>query len=1781
MAEEGIRIPFPVKGLVENYAFEEQPSGTTVDCENVRAYDPTTGRSRGGQRAGTKNVLSSAIAAGDIQAISSVTYNPAQSNTPGTTLETPGNLVFEDIAFKTDGTKLYILGSDATLVEQYTITAWDVSTGSADSKTFDVSSEEGTPTGLFFRDNGSKMFIVGRAQSKVFQYTLDTAWDVSTAVYDSVSLDVSGQVSTIDGIFIGSSGLRMYLVSGSTVYQYSMITPWDLNTADYDNVSLSVGSTSYGLYFEDDGTTMFVARSTSVAQYALSTGWALSTATALGSINVNEDDSIRGIAFQSDGTTFYLVGSENARIYEYESNAAWNLTGFSTSGTTAVSTFAFGVDDVFFDASGLRMYVVSSGDAAVYQYDLTLAWDVSTASYTELSKSVSAEDTAPTGVYFKSDGLVMWIVGDTNNTVYQYTLSTAWDVSSASYASLSFSVATQTTSPSGIWIQSDGSKMFVSGTAGGLGAGIYRYSLSPVWTFSTPPSYDTNTLAVAGAHDIYIKGNNGRQIYVLKDDGLTYYNMSTGFDLSTATEFTDIKIGNAQTYRGLSFKDDGGAFFIAGGTTESIYGYTLENNWDISLYESKSLDVSPDDTDPEGLTWGDSGNSLYVIGNQNNRVYRYTCSTAYSVNTASLDSNANTTASGHGGIAWSDDGLQMFFTETGGTTVQQWTSTLPWVFGLPNKSKDISGQTSTAADLAFGDSGKKLYIIDATKVYQYNLSSAFNIDTATYVSGNDLSIAAAQDTAATGVAISSDGLKLFVVGTSNDKVHEYTLTTAWDLSTAIYSNYSYDVSEEDGTPTGITFKSDGSKFYISGTGNDGVFQYDTRNNWSTAVHTVLTTLPLDLSTPLRSDITFKTDGAKVYVVSAGSGIIDEYNLTTPWLASTISASINSLNVRSEDINPSGAFLKATDGTEIYVLGKTNASVYQYHLSSGWDLSSAGAVTDTFSVAAQDGSPEGIFIGDSGTKMYILGGSGNRVYQYTLSVAWELSTAPTYANKAISLAAVETSATGIYFEDDGTTMFIIGQATGAVHRYTLSVGWDVSTATYDGQAIDVSAEETAPTGVGFHSDGSKMFTIGTVGTKLYEYGLSSVWDLIDFTDEFTDIVETVPTGIAFSADGLVLYVVGSDTAKVRQYDLTTAFDTQTATYDDLFDLSTEGTNPQAVSVNAAGTRLFILDGTNASIQQYTISSGDVATASVDAADVLDVSGDDIAPTGMVFGSSGTKIYVTGPTTTATVYEYTTTADDLSTATATGESKVVSAEDTSPQAIALNTDGTKMFVLGSQNNRAYEYALGTAYDLSGTVTYSNANHFVGGQDTSPTGLAFNAVGDRMFMIGTVTAQVWQYSVIAFDFTAFRLRSILAVHEGDIYRVESGTALLAGGGSDALDDTLNVYVYGQEFFGSVYFVDGTNYVVHNAAGDTTLTWTATAGTLPVNSTATARLIALYRGRLVLSGVVGDDHNWFMSAAGNALDFDYSPSTVTQTQATSGNNSPAGLVGDVITALIPVTDDLLLFGCDHSIWRMTGDPMAGGQIDLVSDITGMSFGRAWCKDPSGRVYFFGRRGGVFYTNGSEVKRISSQAIEERLAVIDLSDHRVVMVWNDRFIGLDVFISPNVAASSTTHYFYDVRNESWWPVAFTDTDHNPLVAVLMDGDDIDDRAVWMGGRDGQIRSWDATADDDNGTAISSYVVLGPIGATDRESIITELSCVLSQNSDTVLYSVLEGNYAEVASAASASFSGSFTAGRSTFHYPRTKGYSQYVKLENSTLNTAWAIEEIRARLAPAGRRTF
>lgn len=423
--------------------------------------------------------------------------------------------------------------------------------------------------------------------------------------------------------------------------------------------------------------------------------------------------------------------------------------------------------------------------------------------------------------------------------------------------------------------------------------------------------------------------------------------------------------------------------------------------------------------------------------------------------------------------------------------------------------------------------------------------------------------------------------------------------------------------------------------------------------------------------------------------------------------------------------------------------------------------------------------------------------------------------------------------------------------------------------------------------------------------------------------------------------------------------------------------------------------------------------------------------------------------------------------------------------------------------------------------------------------------------------------------------RVTRRLVVAGGCIRKFTGSAISTITGGEGALNSTAAVVFSAINGLG-VYFVDGGQYRVYDGDGDTVSTWAATAGTMPVDSDGErCRLICTWRARTVLSGLRGDPQNIFGSAVNDPTDFDYSPTSQTPTQAFAANIAPMGMPGDLVNCIFPLSDDVLFVGMDHTLGLVRGDPNSGGEIDRISTAIGCAWGRPICMGPDGAIYFMSSRGAVYMMTTTNPPVRMSQQISRRLETINMATSIIRLAYDDRRQGLYVFITPLDSTETTTHFWWEARTNAWWPLEFANTNHNPKVVHVFDGDDPDDRVMLLGSWDGYLRFVDVAATKDDGTNIASRVLFGPIlSSVQDEMTVRELQPILADDSGSVTWGVKVGRTANEARDAEPFRTGSWIAARNYSEYVRASGHVVFIEI--SSMNR-WAMEQIRAVIEGEG----
>lgn len=969
------------------------------------------------------------------------------------------------IHFKDDGTKVYTIGTSPVAIHQYSLsTAWDLSTISYDSKSFTVSSQDTAPRGMFIRpDTGTTLYVLGDTADRVYQYSLSTAWDISTATYSGTSYLFSAQTTTPTDFWIGDSGTKLYIVgSTSILYQYTLNTAWSLasvtfvtssstiQTAEASSQGLyihssggyvfSVGNSSNvlvtskmqtrwsvatltdnlsyyrvaggpipfpitgatGLFFSSDGTKVYIIFTTAnsggsrIAELSMNSAWDPMTICPVNSVNTKQiiganglassrigpngediyafagsklydiplstpydlssallfrrssistqEGTATGLFFKSDGTRCYVIGTTNDRIYQYELITPWNINTSYYSGSNFLVSQDGTPQGIFFKDDGTKVYVLGGTNNTVYQYSLSVAWDITTVTYDTKSFSVNSQDTAPREITFKSDGTKLYMMGSTNDRVYQYSLSVAWDISTASYDNVNFSVTAQETAPSSIVFKDDGTKLYICGN---ISSKISQYSLGTAWDISTA-SYDDKQLSLSAiststtATSLFI-GNSGSIAFIVCDtlDRIESHPLRTAWDISTGTKASTIGFGSQDaTLNNISFKPDGTKVYLAGASNDRIYQYSLNPAWDITniTYDSKSFATNSFSENPRSPSFFHNGTVLSVCESTTNSFAFFYLTTPWDVSTAR-----------------------------------------PLSYDVRS---GVLTQGSVTTGMFFKSDGTAVYVCDATSraIHQYELSTPWDITTMTYSS--KLFSVFAQE-APEGIFIKPDGTKFYMIGATNDRVHQYSLSTPWDISTATYDSVFVSVTSIESTPTDLFFKDDGSILYVVGNNRSRIYEFSLGTAWNvgTATHNFKSYSSNEVSgfDATVTGIFFKPDGSKSYHVGTGGDTVTEHVLATPWDISSSFPNGRRLNVSEETVPTSVSF--SADGKYVYVLGDTNARIFQYELSVPWNIGNkrltvsstqrASAMTSTMSVAGQH-------VKENGSKVYLLSSLGEFV-----------------------------------------------------------------------------------------------------------------------------------------------------------------------------------------------------------------------------------------------------------------------------------------------------------------------------------------------------------------------------------------------------------------------------------------------------------------------------------------------------------------------------------------------------------------------------------------------------------------------------------------------------------------------------------------------------------------------------------------------------------------------------------------------------------------------------------
>lgn len=249
---------------------------------------------------------------------------------------------------------------------------------------------------------------------------------------------------------------------------------------------------------------------------------------------------------------------------------------------------------------------------------------------------------------------------------------------------------------------------------------------------------------------------------------------------------------------------------------------------------------------------------------------------------------------------------------------------------------------------------------------------------------------------------------------------------------------------------------------------------------------------LDVSSniPAPRGMAFNSDGSELVILCSSTDKYHTYSLQNNYLITGTVTYLGASRTLSTGRNNPFGMCFGKNGERLYNTDN-NDKVLEYHIpsSDAYDVSQAtyqgtGQEYDTNSFET---FPTGLRFNPDGTKMYIVGNTGDDITEVALDEAWDVSTGTTSSIVSFSVASQDNAPSDLEFNSNGTKMYVIGRATDDVFQYSLTA-YDLSTASYDNVSYSPpsSVDDANHEGILFNPTYTKMFLVGRSSDKVQQY-----------------------------------------------------------------------------------------------------------------------------------------------------------------------------------------------------------------------------------------------------------------------------------------------------------------------------------------------------------------------------------------------------------------------------------------------------------------------------------------------------------------------------------------------------------------------------------------------------------------------------------------------------------------------------------------------------------------------
>lgn len=966
------------------------------------------------------------------------------------------------ISYVNNGYTLYYYLSGSNILNRYELTVpYDPTTKGAPTSTKVIWGD-----GSLIVHPGEDFFFGGRTMFK-----MDPPGDVSTAEETQWAWNFG--IALIASI----EDRGKYFGCGEHSHDYDRYIVAEFTTPGVFDPGLHVTGSSMpyvngeGATFTNDGYTLYLGNDTYyLHQYTLTTPYDVSTsslvytATPAMLIHTTGGQSYAyNMCFSSDGLTMYLQG--NTEISGFTLNAAWDISQGFTSDVGNWLSFDAQKDFYGKIYGGNISYVTKDGLHAYFHfrhtginnapfithYALASAHDLSTATL-QGSYSCWALDsgTAKTGCFYENNGSVCLVIREDAN-LKAYRIKDRDDIF-VGMERLGGWAWTDTYVPGERPLWANDEYCDISMSVDGTHLISCDRALDEVFAIRLPIPFDITGIKKSKEHGCITTG------------GTPYYN----------EDYTRVSLMAAGSMYTYEFREPL-AYVPWDGVSEGYMDYIDE----MPLYRASESQY-PNAKSPGNIRFSPTGIWAYEMCNYSNIVTFNTSRSPFMLTTGCWDEGyidiAETSATCMD-LTYSPDGLTWYILKSNGE-IFQYTSSVAWIPIAGNLTYD--GTTSIVTSNGFSQriiwlpDGLSFWVmVHGNPMQKFSVSVAWDLlSTIT-----DLSIDSA-DIYYMQMALSPDGTTFYMKpSTSDTTINRYTIPSAFDFTSSWTNHGRVGNCENQYIDTLVC--GDGRHLHV-------VMDYNTSTTDSVVLYRLKPKLSTNLSNPIDGELKYLgvvslKAMAGVANISGAIGIEDS-NGVRGHLLQTWATNLESTTVFSVISGSNG--IPTAYGVEEYVGYSGNSK----------DIS-----------AQVPTNPNSLTFSTDGLHMYVGSGTSNIVFEYSLSIAWDLGSTVTYTGNSFN-SPQDANVKSVKFSDDGTKLYVLGAANSAIYEYTVSVPWDLgSTITYTTHYLSVSAEG-ANGGLAFSKNGKKVHGVNNGNGKVHQYSAGTkamewIGDLQDYAGTF--------------------------------------------------------------------------------------------------------------------------------------------------------------------------------------------------------------------------------------------------------------------------------------------------------------------------------------------------------------------------------------------------------------------------------------------------------------------------------------------------------------------------------------------------------------------------------------------------------------------------------------------------------------------------------------------------------